>query len=378
MRKHLAILLLVIISAFSFCACNSGDVNNTIICDNCHEEIAASSQFCPKCGHEICDVLVCASCGAHLDVDDNFCKECGATVGEKQTEQGTNTSEATTEEPKPTESTSAEPETEEPHTDSPHTEEPHIHNYVVSIENDATCTENGRKKYTCTCGDSYTEDIPAIGHDYSGKTTLNATCTSESIKTFICSHCGDSYTESISKLAHQYVEKVSKTATCTEEGRKETSCSMCGEVKSSETISPLGHDCFCGKCDRCGINVAPPNISFPSIPHTQTYSYNYGKRTATINSLDFSYMKKLGSECWFYYTVKSSFSAPSTDKYDYSLQYRVYNSTGEVVHTARFNLGFDMSCNDNSRREEPIVIPGFSSNDTYRIEFYVHEKGFEW
>lgn len=301
MRKHLAILLLVIISAFSFCACNSENENNTIICDNCHEEIAASSQFCPKCGHEICDVLVCASCGAHLDVGDDFCKECGATVGEKQTEQRTNTSESTTEEPKPTESTSVDSETEEPHTDSPHTEEPHIHNYVVSIETDATCTEKGRKKYTCACGDSYTEDIPAIGHD-----------------------------------------------------------------------------CFCGKCDRCGINVAPPNISFPSIPHTQTYSYNYGKRTATINSLDFSYMKKLGSECWFYYTVKSSFSAPSTDKYDYSLQYRVYNSAGEVVHTARFNLGFDMSCNDNSRREEPIVIPGFSSNDTYRIEFYVHEKGFEW
>lgn len=42
----------------------------------------------------------------------------------------------------------------------------HKHNYVTTITKEPTCTEAGEKKYTCTCGDSYTEEIPAKGHHF--------------------------------------------------------------------------------------------------------------------------------------------------------------------------------------------------------------------
>lgn len=40
----------------------------------------------------------------------------------------------------------------------------HVHSYISSVVKDATCTENGVKQFTCSCGDSYTEDILAAGH----------------------------------------------------------------------------------------------------------------------------------------------------------------------------------------------------------------------
>ncbi len=41
------------------------------------------------------------------------------------------------------------------------------HTYKTIII-DPTCTDRGHKIYTCPCGDSYTETIPALGHNFSG------------------------------------------------------------------------------------------------------------------------------------------------------------------------------------------------------------------
>ena len=43
---------------------------------------------------------------------------------------------------------------------------PHTHSYNSSVTSEATCTSNGTITYTCSCGDSYTESTPALGHDY--------------------------------------------------------------------------------------------------------------------------------------------------------------------------------------------------------------------
>ncbi len=44
----------------------------------------------------------------------------------------------------------------------------HEHSYTKTIISNATCTTAGTVKYTCSCGDSYTETIPATGHKSSG------------------------------------------------------------------------------------------------------------------------------------------------------------------------------------------------------------------
>ena len=79
-------------------------------------------------------------------------------------------------------------------------EEQHTHNYTGSITKEATCTEAGVRTYTCSCGDSYTENIPATGHSYVSKVTKAATTTEEGIMTYTCSKCGHSYTQPIAMI----------------------------------------------------------------------------------------------------------------------------------------------------------------------------------
>ncbi len=41
---------------------------------------------------------------------------------------------------------------------------PHTHKYTSKITTAATCTADGVKTFTCSCGNKYTETIPALGH----------------------------------------------------------------------------------------------------------------------------------------------------------------------------------------------------------------------
>ena len=82
------------------------------------------------------------------------------------------------------------------------------HEYAVTVE-DATCTAEGKKVYTCTtCGDSYSETIAKIAHSFA-----NATCTTP--KT--CTSCG--LTEGKAS-GHSHKLTSTTNATCTAEGKK--------------------------------------------------------------------------------------------------------------------------------------------------------------
>ena len=65
----------------------------------------------------------------------------------------------------------------------------------------ATCTENGEKKGTCTCGYTATETIQKTDHTY-GKWTVEkqATETEKGLKWAKCSVCGDKKEQVINKL----------------------------------------------------------------------------------------------------------------------------------------------------------------------------------
>ena len=91
-------------------------------------------------------------------------------------------------EPEPTPEPSAEP-----------SEEPvHEHEYVAEVTKPATCGTTGERTYTCECGDTYTEVIPATGnHTYVAEVTTEANCITPGVMTYTCSVCGDTYTEVI-------------------------------------------------------------------------------------------------------------------------------------------------------------------------------------
>ena len=153
------------------------------------------------------------------------------------------------------------------------------------IITEATCTEEGEKKFTCSiCGDEKTEKVSATGHQHTeirnkkeatcketgysgdtwckdcgkkilsgqtiaktenhswdaGKVTTKATCTEEGEKTFTCSICGDEKTEKVSATGHQHTEiRNKKESTCKEEGYSgDTWCKDCGKkILSGQAIA---------------------------------------------------------------------------------------------------------------------------------------------
>ncbi len=168
------------------------------------------------------------------------------------------------------------------------TDPTHIHNYVGEVKKEPTCTESGEKTYTCDCGDSYVETIDPTGHhfekgecticgekdpdhehNYTEVVTKQPTCTEDGEKTYTCD-CGDSYTEVIPATGHHYVdgecehcgekdpdahthnyiETITKEPTCTEEGEKTYTCE-CGD-SYTEVMPATSHHYVDGECEYCG------------------------------------------------------------------------------------------------------------------------------
>lgn len=79
------------------------------------------------------------------------------------------------------------------------TEKPHVHKYNSGVvTKESTCTDTGVKTYTCVDGDdSYTETIPALGHDYVTRTETVTTkeAWDEDVweSRYICSGCDASF-----------------------------------------------------------------------------------------------------------------------------------------------------------------------------------------
>ena len=79
----------------------------------------------------------------------------------------------------------------------------HTHSYTAKVTKEATCTTEGERIYTCTCGDRYTETIPATGHSESAWI-------------------------------------IDKAATAIENGSKHTECTTCGKTIKTEVIPATG------------------------------------------------------------------------------------------------------------------------------------------
>ena len=87
--------------------------------------------------------------------------------------------------------------------------DPHTHSHTSKVTTAATCTKDGVKTYTCSCGDSYTETIKATGHKYTEK-VVAPTYDTEGYTLHTCSVCGDSYKDNIKpKLTRTSIAKAS-------------------------------------------------------------------------------------------------------------------------------------------------------------------------
>lgn len=78
----------------------------------------------------------------------------------------------------------------------------HKHSYTSKVTIAPSCTEAGVTTYTCSCGDSYTEEIPALGHSFGDWTTVReATYAESGLRTRTCFRCGQTEEEPIEWVA---------------------------------------------------------------------------------------------------------------------------------------------------------------------------------
>ena len=121
----------------------------------------------------------------------------------------------------------------------------HAYSEEWTVDKEASCEEAGSKSHHCTrpgC-DSKSEVtvIEALGHEWGeGKETKAPTCTEAGEKTYTCTRCNATKTEEVAALGHDYSDEwtVDKEATTTETGSKSHHCKVCGD-KTDVTIIPM-------------------------------------------------------------------------------------------------------------------------------------------
>ena len=159
----------------------------------------------------------------------------------------------------------------------------HMHDYVQNVVKSATCKEGGRILYSCSCGDTKAENIPATNHSnattdngapatctqtgftagkycpdcktwleghevipttahtYTSSVTTEPTCFKDGVLTYTC-ECGDSYTEALPKKEHEYGKWEVKTKpTCTKAGLEWSYCLNCDNDFERE-VPATGHN----------------------------------------------------------------------------------------------------------------------------------------
>ena len=87
--------------------------------------------------------------------------------------------------------------------------EVHEHAYVEEVTTEASCETNGVKTFICECGDSYTEEITAVGHVYENYVyNEDATYLADGTETAVCNGCEltDSRTAEGTKLEYTYTD----------------------------------------------------------------------------------------------------------------------------------------------------------------------------
>ncbi len=128
----------------------------------------------------------------------------------------------------------------------------HVHSFDEGkVTTEPTCTEKGVKTFTCSCGETKTEEIPALGHDWNEPTYTWKDDNSECTALRTCKRDA-SHTESETVKP---AETVTKEATCTEKGEKTLKATFANEAFAEQSktaeIPALGHDYAHGRCKRC-------------------------------------------------------------------------------------------------------------------------------
>lgn len=116
----------------------------------------------------------------------------------------------------------------------------HTHEYTSEVTKKATCDSAGIMTYTCSCGDSYTEEIPTTSHMYDTMMTYLPTCVKDGYTVYTCWKCGfETVTNRTPALGHDWSDWVTtQEPTETSEGTAERTCFRC-RAKETKSLPSL-------------------------------------------------------------------------------------------------------------------------------------------
>ena len=215
----------------------------------------------------------------------------------------------------------------------------HTHSYTSSITKVATCTEKGEKTYTCVCGNSYTEQIPSLGHNFSiFVSSTSSSCTEGGETVYKCSRCNQTRTTIGTALGHNYISTV-HAATCTEKGYTEHICSRCKDSYKDKETAALGHayqkevvEATCTEpggmkytCTRCGKNYSDGEIA--------PLGHSYVVRTVAATCEQGGYTEHTCSRCGESY--KDNESLPLGHNYVSVIKAATCTEYGKTVYTCQ-------------------------------------------
>ena len=221
--------------------------------------------------------------------------------------------------------------------------------------NAPTCTTEGMRIRNCTrpgCNYPESEILSALGHEYESEVVVAPTCTEKGQTKYTC-HCGDTYTEAdIDALGHKEVIDAAVAPTCENTGLTEGKhCEVCGKITvAQEVIEATGHAMgdwvvttyptfeetglktkSCANCDYAETEVLNP----VKLRTTRIISSEIDGNTITItgytnaDSIGFYRTTAAGEDIIFdmYYDEEDLANEPTPIKYgDNSPRWIIYNS----------------------------------------------------
>ncbi|MGN0468289.1 MAG: leucine-rich repeat protein, partial [Acutalibacteraceae bacterium] len=169
----------------------------------------------------------------------------------------------------------------------------HTHEYTSTVTTAATCTEAGVMTYTCSvCGDSYTEEIPDLGHSYEVCYLPTGEC-KYSVK---CAHCSEEMNLDIDNCYYEVVA-VSQNDTG---GWNSAALELFAKTSGGDTVTIASKEGlyinFVDKLDDGGYGERVLlSGKANALPTSFTYSYNFGGGVFTWRNMKVSFYLRIGN-----------------------------------------------------------------------------------
>jgi len=170
------------------------------------------------------------------------------------------------------------------------------HEWAEEVVKQATCTEAGSVKKTCSkCKEATTVKVAKLEHDYQPTETVDGTCETIGYVVQTCTLCGDSFKVETDYGTHLFFPTEVVKETCETEGCVTKTCEVCG-VETYETVEALGHKMTATKvvieeatCETAGVkaykcqnedcDLVTEEETIPATGHTEGDTHTIEKAT---------------------------------------------------------------------------------------------------